>query len=223
LNEAVNEELRAIFIAIPKTGTTTVRSQIRPVGTPLIPNSHLNILEIRETLFTLTLRRALHQNKAFPTSNILTTQQIQRQSQEMFDSYYKFSAVRNPWARAASLYSRRESISASETMSFEQFCEQHLYASDTCIHPTLHRNQCDWLCDEREECLMDYVYKIEEFDQAISEIYEQTNGRIQLENILLNHNPNSKSQAYRTLYNDRTQRTIAKKFEKDIDIFKYAF
>ncbi len=43
LNEAVNFEKQCIFIAVPKTGTTSVRVQIGQQGTPLIPNPHLDI------------------------------------------------------------------------------------------------------------------------------------------------------------------------------------
>ena len=48
INEAVNLEQNWIFVAIPKTGTTSIREQTRQNGTPLIPNPHLNILQIKK-------------------------------------------------------------------------------------------------------------------------------------------------------------------------------
>ncbi len=108
-------------------------------------------------------------------------------------------------------------------ISFENFCEKHIYASDTCIYPTLHANQLDWLVDESGEMVMDYIYKVENFDQAVQEIAERTNGRVQLSIRRSNYNPQSKSREYRNLYNDRTRRLIAERFEKDIDYFKYTF
>ena len=70
---------------------------------------------------------------------------------------------------------------------------------------------------------MDYVYKVEEFDTASKEIADLTNGRIQLDSQTLNYNPKSQSRSYQNLYTEETKRMIEKRFEKDIDTFKYTF
>ena len=70
---------------------------------------------------------------------------------------------------------------------------------------------------------MDYVYKLENFGQAINEIAERTNGLIQLESNIANRNPSSRAHSYRDLYTEETKKVIAKRFEKDIDYFKYTF
>ncbi|MEM1211943.1 MAG: sulfotransferase family 2 domain-containing protein [Planctomycetota bacterium] len=223
LNEAVNFEKRCIFIAVPKTGTTSVRLQIRPQGPPLINNPHLDIVQVRDLLYVHLLRNALGKNRAFPSESTPSNAEIRDQAAATFTDLFKFSAVRNPWARAASIYSRREGVETREELSFADFCAKHYYASDTCIHPTRHRNQLDWLCDEHSRCVMDYVYKLEEFDKAIGEIANRTDGRIILQNQVANKNPESASRSYRDLYNQETKSIIAKRFEKDIDHFKYAF
>lgn len=223
VNEAVNFEKQAIFIAIPKTGTTSVRQQMSSRGKALIYDPHLNIVQVREAIYLYLLLKDLGNNAQFPSRDRKSDTDIRTASQEIFESFFKFSSVRNPWARAVSLYSRREGIEVREKLSFENFCEQHIYASDTCIHPTLHQNQLDWLTDETGEIVMDYVYKVEEFETAIANIRELTNGRIQLEFIKANKNPRSKSTSYRDLYSDRARQLIATRFEKDIDCFKYTF
>ena len=223
VNEAVNAELRSIFIAVPKTGTSSVRIQIRPAGTPLVPNPHLNIVQVRDLLYPFLLRSALGGNDSFPSKDVPTDEDVRAEARRMFESFFKFSGVRNPWARAVSLYFRRERIKVSESLTFEEFCEQHAYASDACAHPTLHKNQFDWLCDESGGLLMDFVYKVEEFDDAIREIRERTEGRVDLVQKVLNRNPQSRSSDYRSMYNQRTKDLIAKVYEKDIDWFKYSF
>ena len=70
---------------------------------------------------------------------------------------------------------------------------------------------------------MDFVYKVEEYENAIDEISKITNGRLLLDNVKRNVNPNSKSSDYRNMYNDKTRKIIEKRFEKDIDYFKYTF
>ncbi len=223
LNEALNIEKQVIFIAVPKTGTTSVRRQLAQRGRSLIPNPHLNIMQVRDAIYTFLLKEALGRNRTFPTEGVPSDEELRRSAKEIFSSFFKFSGVRNPWARAVSLYMRREGIQVADKMSFEEFCEQLNYASDTCRHPTLHSNQLDWLCDDSGRSLMDYVYRLEDFDQAIKEIAERTDGRLQLVSINANSNPKSLSRSYRDLYTDHAREMIAARFEKDIDHFKYTF
>ena len=110
-----------------------------------------------------------------------------------------------------------------QNLSFDQFIENHLYASDTCVHPTLHKNQLDWICDDNGKILLDYIFKLENFSNAIKDIFERTNGLIRLENTVANKNESSKSSEYRNLYSEKTKKMIAKRFEKDIDTFRFTF
>ncbi len=221
VNEAVNIDKKVIFIAIPKTGSTTIRNQLIQEGTPLIGNPHLNIVQIRDLIYIYLLKQNLGENRNFPHTDRLNDAELRKKSNEIFESFFKFSAVRNPWSRAVSLYFRREGIQLRDKMTFEEFCENHLYASDTCRQPTLHRNQYDWISDQNGEILIDYVYKLEDIENAISDISNMTNGRLQLKNMNRNQNPISND--YKNLYNDKTRKLIEKRFEKDIDYFKYTF
>lgn len=228
LNEAINFHTETIFIAIPKNGTTTVRRQLvrgqgAQKGKALIPYTHLDIMQVRDTIYTYLLIESMGSNVSFPTEGAPVDSDLRARSQQLFSSFFKFAAVRNPWARAVSLFNRREGVRVGEKISFETFCENHFYASDTCGHPTLHRNQLDWLCDESGQCVMDYVYRLEEFDTAIGEIAERTDGRVQLEMAQANVNPKSTSKRYRDAYTDYTRRLIEERFAKDIDFFKYTF
>lgn len=201
-----------------------MRKQLREPGKAIIPDPHLDIVQIRDTLYTFMLRCALGKNSAFPNANVPTDLDVRRQADEVFRSFFKFAAVRNPWARAVSLYHRREGVSDTDSrMSFDEFCERHVYASDTCRHPTLHRNQYDWLCDENGLLAMDYVYKVEEFDSAIDEIRTRSDGRVHLANARMNTNPRSQSGDYRKLYSERTRQLIGERFAKDIEAFGYSF
>jgi hypothetical protein len=219
----VHFKKECIFIAVPKTGTTSLRTQLKQKGLPLIKSPHLNIMQVRDSLYVFFLHQALGTNKDFPSESVPSDADIRAKAKEVFDSFFKFSAVRNPWARALSMYSRLEGVRVKDKISFEDFCENHLYASDTCKQPTLHQNQLDWLCDENGKCIMDYVYKLENFNQAIKEIAELTDGRLRFKRKNANRNPISHSRSYREVYTDETRKLIARRFEKDIDYFKYTF
>jgi len=226
INQAINFDKKVIFIAIPKTGTTSIRTQLKKRGRPLIKDPHLNIRQVRQLIYFYLLKDNLGVNNNFPSNDILTDSKIWQKTDEIFNSFFKFSSVRNPWARAVSLYHRKEGTNKvskrlKDRMTFEEFCEQHFYASDTCIHPTSHKNQIDWLTSENGKLLMDYVYKLEDFDKAIVEIEKLTDGRLILNNI--KKNTNQTTNDYRQMYNDKTRKIIEKRFEKDIDLFKYTF
>lgn len=223
LNEAINFEKKCIFVSVPKTGTTSVRVQLRQQGVPLIANPHLNIVQLRDSLYVWFLMQALGQTTSFPTESTPSDASLRAQASQTFNSFFKFSAVRNPWARAVSLYSRREGVRIEGSISFEEFCQSHLFASDTCRQPTLHQNQLDWLCDENGVNAMDYVYKLEDFDRAIKEISELTNGRVNLSENNANRNPDSLSRSYRDLYSSASRKLIAQRFERDIDYFGCTF
>ena len=223
VNEAVHLEHKWIFIAIPKTGTTSIRTQLRQIGKPLIPNPHLNILQVRDAIGIFFLKKNLATNRSFPSVEVRTYSQIKNDSASFFSNAFKFSSVRNPWERAVSLFFRKEGVQDQKNLSFDQFIENHLYASDTCVHPTLHKNQLDWICDDNGKILLDYVFKLENFSNAIEDIFERTNGLIRLENTVANKNESSKSSEYRNLYSEKTKKMIAKRFEKDIDTFQFTF
>ena len=223
VNQAVNIDKEVIFIGIPKTGTTTVRDQLLQRGKPLVSNPHLDIVQIRDLIYLYLLKENLGTNKNFPNSNHPTDSDLRKEAEKMFNSFFKFSAVRNPWARTVSMYFRSEGLQLKKKMSFDEFCENHMYASDTCKPPTRHRNQYDWLCNEDGKIIVDYIYKVEDFENAIVEISNLTHGRLQLKNEMRNQNPKSKSSDYRSMYNDRTRKIIERRFEKDIDYFKYTF
>jgi len=223
LNEAFHEPMQCIFIAIPKTGTTSIRTQLQQTGKFIIQNPHLSILQVRDCIYPYYLHRSLGKNLSFPTQQLIDDATIRRKAISDFESFFKFSTVRNPWARAVSLYFRKEGKSPADVMDFETFCDQHLYASDTCKYPTLHRNQFDWLCDESGKCLMDFVGKLESIQDSITEIAQRTGNRVSLKFQHENQNQRSQANTYRDLYNDRTRKVIAQRFEKDIDYFKYTF
>ena len=226
-NEAIVFEKQCIFIAIPKTGTTSIRNQLKQEGTPIIKAPHLNIMQIRDLLYVYFLKMAVGKNKTFPTNAaIFDDKALRKKSSQTFNTFFKFASVRNPWARAVSLFFRQDAQYAGrreKNMTFEKFCDQHIYASDTCTFPTLHKNQIDWLCDENGQIIMDYVFKLEDMEIAIPEIKQRTDGRVVLRNRKDNKNPHSPADNYQNIYSEKSKKIIATRFAKDIDHFKYIF
>lgn len=223
VNEALNAPLNCIFIAVPKTGSTSIRSQLRQKGKPMFPGPHLNICQIRDVIYPALLLAGRGQNRSFPTTLPPSDDGLRETAAAIFQSAFKFACVRNPWARAVSLYARREGILLKEHISFETFLDHHSFASDTCLIPTRHKTQSQWLCAPDGTMLMDYVFKLEDAKTAFRDIAELTEGRVILENRRENQNDQSQSDRYRDLYTDRTRKLISKQFAEDIDRFEFRF
>jgi len=223
LNEAIIFEKKLIYIAVPKTGSSSIRRQLKKEGPYLMPYPHLDVLQIRELIYTWLLYNNLGQNKEFPTADVKDDLELRAEAQRLFNDFFKFTIVRNPWARAVSLYFRKGGSPCTENPSFEEFCDRHIYASDTCLFPTRHKNQIDWVTDADGKIMVDYIGKVEELDESINEIASLTNNSIKLKNVNLNVNERSRSKNYKDMYNQKTKNLIAKHFEKDIDLFKYTF
>lgn len=222
-NEAVNESLQSIFIAIPKSGSTTIRRQIAPDGVSMIKGYHLSIQQIYAVMKTFELYRSLGQNRVFPNPSHLSQEAVFDAANEKFEKYFKFTCVRNPWARAVSVYFREQGVQVSDKIDFRAFCENYKFSSETSIWPTRFKNQLDWLTDESGNNRMDYCIKVEELETALSEIRDLTSGRINLENLLLNKSKKSEGIDYRDMYDSQTMGLIAREFEQDIETFKYTF
>jgi len=74
VNEALNLPHNCIFIAVPKTGSNSIRSQLRQKGKPMVPGPHLNICQIRDLIYPALLRASLGKNRSFPSTLPLTDQ-----------------------------------------------------------------------------------------------------------------------------------------------------
>ena len=225
LNEAVNFEKRGIFVAVPKTGTTSIRKQLATEGDKLIPAPHLTIMQIRDALYTYLLLKNLGNNHAFPTQvdQVPSDAEIRAEAAAIYSGFFKFSSVRNPWARVVSLYSRREGVKTLKKADFESFCESLRYASDTCSQPTRCASQHDWMTDETGNLAVDYVLKLEDLDRGLQEINDRTEGRLRLVAKHNNQNPASRSANYRELYTPQSRNLIGDLFARDVAAFGYEF
>lgn len=203
----INHKLKCIFVEVPKTASTSIRSVI---GNPSKP--HLNIVQIREKFISSQLE-TLNDNMNLSKEDALT------QALNKFNSYFKFGFVRNPWDRVVSLYNRKEGMQLSDKMSFEQFVEWIQNSSDTCIHPKEHKNQLDWFIDEKGEVIVDYIGKFEDLENGWQYICQ----KIKVNEKLPHSNKNPTKKNYKNYYNSRTRKIVEQKFRTDIEYFDYTF
>lgn len=207
----ISEKHKCIFIEVPKTASTSIRHIL---GHPRKP--HLDVLQTRQELESL-----LHLSYLYDRPDeVWDPQKVRALADSIFRQYFKFGFVRDPWDRTVSLYERQEGIQLSKRMSFEEFVSWITYSSDTCIHPTRHKNQLDWFTDRNGTILVDFIGRFERLEEDWKKVCEQLGIEASLPHA---NKSNVQRRHYTEYYSKKTRDIIAEKFRVDIEHFGYEF
>lgn len=167
---------------------------------------------------------------------------IEEIGRESWDAYFSFSIVRNPWDRMVSWYSmiQREykklpSIKQAsnapfdspfwnhvvrDSHDFESFlrnCTDVIYEND--CHKSFAFNQADYLVDENGNLAIDFVGRFETLAADMSDVFR----RLGIKRAKLPKKNTSRHVHYSEYYTPDTRDLVARRFEKDIEMFNYSF
>lgn len=207
----ISQKYKCIFIEVPKTGSTSIRAVL---GAPKKP--HLDIVQTRQELECILQLSYLYDRP----DDVWDPDKPKRMADSIFEEFFKFGFVRNPWDRTVSLYERKEGIQLSGEMTFEEFVEWINYSSDTCIHPTRHKNQLDWFVNDEGKMLVDFIGRFE----RLQDDWKQICMKLAIDATLPHENPNlNRRKHYTEYYSTKTKEMIASKFRVDVEYFGYEF
>lgn len=213
----VSRRYKCIFIEVPKTGTSSIRAII---GRSVKP--HLDIREYRERMkssFPFDKRDKIQRRIGQLYGKTVPHFLKERIGSHVFDNYYKFAFVRNPWARTVSLYRRREGIQLRDKLTFEEFVRWISKSSDTCVHPSPKVNQLDWLLDDSGNVAVDFIGRFERLEEDWAVVAR----RIGADPVLPHRRANPMKKHYTDYYTTASRDIIGEKFAVDIEYFGYAF
>lgn len=152
---------RCIFVHVPKCGGQSVETMfVRDLGLTW------------EQRAPLLMRQAVRGEPAPPMVAHLLAKDYVRNgyiSQELFDDYFKFAVVRDPYARAVSIY---RFLKAELLMTFRQYLTGYLTEAVTDPDHPMHwfvRPQVDFLYDG-DQLLVDRVLTLDQVDAEVPEI-----------------------------------------------------
>ncbi len=212
----VSEAKRFLFVHIQKTGGTTVTRLLEeavPDATNLYPR------------------------------HMLARHAIEREG--IPEDYFKFAFVRNPWDRLASWYAMidraRKRVSWDEpSVRRRRFQLNPLYREVYEHGPTFEDfvkkctqtrmmngvpysfafNQLDYLTDEDETLLVNFVGRFENFSQDVKLLFEH----LGLPAPEVPHkNRGRRKRHYSRLYTPETKKIVEQRFKRDIEYFDYEF
>lgn len=206
---------KCIFIEVPKTGSTSIRDIVGFSKKPHLDISELKS-EMQEHVSWLSHSKGI-KSKIY---NALPKSVKSIYGTYLFNTYYKFGFVRNPWSRVVSLYLRNEGIQMKDKLSFEEFVNWIQNSSDTCIHPSTKKNQLDWFTDREGNVLVDFIGKFENLESDWDIISKKLGINKKLPH---KNNTNSNTKHYSEFYTEETRDIIHNKFKVDIEYFGYTF
>ena len=134
---------------------------------------------------------------------------------EIFNSYFKFAFVRNPWDRLVSEYEfirRRPNHGRHPKVIRMEFDEYIVYQSKR-----RDAHQIDMLADKQGNLLMDFVGKFENLEKDWLYVAK----KLGIENKELGHRKKSGIKDYKAYYTQENWDLVADLWHRDIDAFGY--
>jgi len=195
-----------VFVHIQKTGGVTVQR--------LLKN---NIPDIR----TIVARHA----SASQGMEVL----------DNWDDYFRFAFVRNPWDRLVSWYTMirtAQEIKArpwnklwryaqDNSSTFEEFirnCTDEVIMKKG-VRYSFAYNQLDYVADENDNLLIDFIGRVENFDADLRKVLET----IGVKQEVIPRDNSSTHKHYSEFYTPQTEMIVRERFKRDIEYFGYVF
>jgi hypothetical protein len=140
-------------------------------------------------------------------------------NQNVWNNYFKFGNVRNPWDRMVSSYFFKKELLGNpslQAVSFEDYVKnhQHLYPVSFYTFYSMGELQEDYKYNM-------YFIRYENLYQDISKICDILN--LKPKHNLAHIHKTKRSTDYRTYYNKETKQIIEKRYGHDIRLFNYTY
>ena len=199
---------RYIFVAIPKTGTHAVRQALR---------EHLGPRDLEQVGLFVTKRFPIPEIAAIGHGHISLEQLRPHLSPELFDGFFKFAFVRNPFDRFVSYCA----FTTREDGEFGRDPRKVMreIAGDPPIDHILFQPQHLFLTDEDGQLLTDMIGRVETMQESFDAIAE----RIGIPSRPLERVNESKRDDYRAYYDEALIADVAKIYARDLELFGYQF
>jgi Sulfotransferase family len=205
----ISHKYQCIFVHIPKTGGSSIEDVIWPGE------------RTEADLWMGFVSRYRNKYQTGGLQHLLARQIREEVGAEVFDSYFKFTFVRNPWDKAVSQYASmrdradlRELISMAPNASFSEY----LQLTEAHHHIQWER-QVEFIRDEDLVPMVDFVGRFENLEHDAQVIFQQLGIRCRH----LPHRNRSKRRHYRKYFGDRSREWVHSRYKEDVGEFGYDF
>jgi Sulfotransferase family len=204
----ISRQHKFIFVAVPKTGTHSVRRALR---THMGPDDHEQVgLFIRRLLPYPELAALQH-------GHLSLSQVRPHIGEEAFQAYFKFAFVRNPFDRFVS-YCAFMSRDNGEFERNPRGVMSAILAEPPKDH-ILFAPQHAFVADNSSKILADAIGRVEDMQTH----YDNFAGRLGFATTLLERANGSRRGEYRAYYNDALVEGVSALYRRDLELFDYRF
>jgi hypothetical protein len=205
----ISDSRKFVFVAIPKTGTHSVRRALRP---------HMSDEDMEQV--------RLFEEKKFPIPELANLRHGHISLAQLkpflepakFDSYFKFAFVRNPFDRFVS-YCAFMTRKGGEFEKDPRAVMWHILTAPGPRAHILFQPQCSFIVGADGKPLTDYIGRVEQMQSSFDEICD----RIGIPRSTLEKTNESSRSDYREYYDDRIRQGVAKLYARDLELFGYEF
>ena len=205
----ISHELKCAFIHIPKTGGSSMELILDSYSIEKYFDSEMHPFPHFKQVGLVKHQLVDSSDVGLGIADMLTTK---------FEEYFKFSIVRKPWDRIASLFHfRKERTQLSPEVTFECYLKNLSEFEKLYSHWV--RPQIDWLLLDGKVAV-DYIGRFEDLEKSWITISKK---------LRINYQPlpwlkkTKRVKDYREYYNDELRDIVGKWFERDIFWFDYKF
>jgi hypothetical protein len=136
--------------------------------------------------------------------------------ENIYNKYFKFSIVRNPYDLQVSLYhyikqsKGHRDYGVANKLNFKEFVRREIKNEAS--------RQSDFLTDYNGNLIVDYIGKTEELQQSMDEICNE----IGIDVVDLGHkNKSDRKSNYMSYYDEKLKKEVYNYFNKDFELFGY--
>lgn len=141
----------------------------------------------------------------------------ERLPEKIYNSFFKFALVRNPWDWQVSLYHYMLQIKTHYQHDFIKSMENFDHYIEWRVNDDKHL-QKKFVTDNNGNLIVDFVGKIENLETDFNYICKMVGIQSSLP-----YKNKSRHRDYRSYYNKRTKQLIYEHFKEDIELFGYTF
>ena len=205
----ISDSRKFIFVAVPKTGTHSIRRALRP---------HMAEGDLEQVQLFVRKQLPIPELARLGHGHISLAQLRPFIEPEKFDGYFKFAFVRNPFDRFVSYCA----FMTRERGEFERDPKgvmRHLLFTAPPMRHILFQPQYSFLCSREGALLTDFVGRVEQMQSGFDEICDRIGiGRTELEK-----SNTSTRDDYRQYYDQQLIDGVSKLYARDLELFDYDF
>ena len=195
----INHKHKFISIAIPKTGSSSVRYALNKYS---------------DQKSTPGMRDEFYHHSTYS--------QLKKRL-DYIDDYFVFAFVRNPWDRMVSQWNYMNSFANSgRYLEYKKYCTKMLESIDTFsqfLESKYVVGPCLGWVQHQNSVAVDYVGKMETMQQDFDIICDKTG----IPKQQLPHKNKTNHKHYTEYYDHETRKIVAERYAKDIELFGYEF